>query len=97
VGASCRRWPSDPPREFSGVGSRQPVKDSFGKAVYLAACQALAVSPVAQIVKYLEYGELRLAHYGIGFKGIKALVDALKVRQKSRAESVSGTDGPPRA
>jgi hypothetical protein len=55
------------------------VKDSFGKAVYLSACETLAVAPVAQIVKYLEYEELRLAHYGIGIKGVKALVDALKV------------------
>ena len=56
------------------------VRDSFGKVDYLAQCEALRVTPVAQIVRYLEHEELHLAHYGIGGKGLQALLAALKVR-----------------
>jgi hypothetical protein len=63
--------------QCAGVGA---VKDSFGKAIYLAECQVLGVNPVAQIVKYLEYQELFLSNYGIATKGLQALLAALKVR-----------------
>jgi hypothetical protein len=61
----------------AGLGK---VRDSFGKVDYLSECEALGVRPVAQIVKYLEHEELHLAHYGIGSKGLVALLAALKVR-----------------
>lgn len=61
------------------------VRDSFGKVDYLAQCEALCVTPVAQIVRYLEHEELHLAHYGIGGKGLQALLAALKVYRNSVA------------
>lgn len=75
--AAAGRSSLESPRGFPGVGA---VRDSFGKAIYLAECEQLAVTPVAQVVKYLEHEELRLAHYGIGARGVSALVAALTVR-----------------
>jgi hypothetical protein len=46
-----------------------PEEDQFGRMKYLETCQALAVSPASQILKFLESEEVHVVHYGLGLKG----------------------------
>lgn len=66
----------DAPLHYAGVAA---PKDSYGKQAYLSECEELHVTPAAQIVKYLEADALVLSHYGIGDKGLQALLAALQV------------------
>lgn len=51
--------------------------DTFGKGVYLQACDELGVRPVSQILKFLELDTLHVTHYGLGSKGATAVARAL--------------------
>ena len=46
-----------------------PEEDQFGRMKYLESCQALAISPASQILKFLESEEVHVVHYGLGLKG----------------------------
>eukprot|EP00983_Pelagomonas_calceolata_P044944 1139502-Pelagomonas_calceolata.AAC.4 len=46
---------------------------------YLAKCQELRISPVSQVLKFLESQEMHITHYGLGLKGTQALLSAMEV------------------
>ncbi len=48
---------------------------------YLEACARFGAKPVSQVLKYFPHDEMIINHYGIGVRGMKALVHALKVNR----------------
>ncbi|KAJ9518537.1 hypothetical protein QJQ45_018553 [Haematococcus lacustris] len=54
-------------------------EDQFGRIRYLELCQELQISPVSQILKFLESEEMHITHYGLGLNGTVALVGALEL------------------
>lgn len=64
------------------------MDDNLGKLVYLSQCESLSVTPVAQVLKYLEHDEMFISHYGLGLQGVRALAAALKVRRPNDTRSV---------
>jgi len=48
---------------------------------YLEACTRFGANPVSQVLKYFPHSEMIINHYGIGVRGMRALVHALKVNR----------------
>jgi len=48
---------------------------------YLEACARFGANPVSQVLKYFPHNEMIINHYGIGVRGMRALVHALKVNR----------------
>ena len=48
-----------------------------------------ALTTSAQVLKFLESEEMHITHYGLGLKGLLALVDALKVSSSGFPASTS--------
>ena len=55
--------------------------DTDGKLCYLHWCDKLKVPPVSQILKYLNGTCVYVNHYGLGFNGLCALAQALRVNK----------------
>eukprot|EP00955_Chlamydomonas_euryale_P041401 351965-Chlamydomonas_euryale.AAC.25 len=55
-----------------------PEEDQFGRMVYLRKCSELGISPVSQIMKFLEMRDMHIHHYGLGLKGTLALASAME-------------------
>ncbi|KAF5827747.1 flagellar associated protein [Dunaliella salina] len=58
-----------------------PEEDLFGRNRYLAKCQELRISPVSQVLKFLESQEMHITHYGLGLKGTQALLSAMELNR----------------
>ena len=48
--------------------------DQYGRIAYLSKCEELGITPVSQVLRFLETEEMQVMHYGLGGKGTLALV-----------------------
>lgn len=67
--------------DFDSDPDEEEPPDDTGKQAYLAKCLELGLTPVSQVLKYLEHDDLHVAHYGLCIRGAAALAEALKVNK----------------
>lgn len=66
------------PGMYTCVDDDPPEDDQYGRTLYLRKCSELGISPASQVMKFLETEDMHIHHYGLGLKGTRALLEALK-------------------
>mmetsp|Transcript_51409 Transcript_51409/g.164368 ORF Transcript_51409/g.164368 Transcript_51409/m.164368 type:complete len:378 (-) Transcript_51409:52-1185(-) len=66
---------------FSEIEEDGQLDDMYGKQTYLTACEELGITPVSQILKYMEQEDISVMHYGIGKLGVEAMCRGLRINK----------------